>query len=85
MILSDHSICHKKKLSLQLNIPPLSSGESPIIINAIGHAIETIANRDGFLTDVEFLHFTANGQSVLANSLHKHFNSTYTPPPPHFK
>jgi len=79
-ILSDHSICHKKKLSLQLTIPPLLSGEPPTVINAIGHAIETIANKDGFLTDVEFLHFVENGQSILAKSLHKHFNSTYTQP-----
>ncbi len=84
-ILSDHSICHKKKLSLRLTIPPLTCGETPIIINAIGHAVETIANKDGFLTEVEFLHFLENGQSILAKSLHKHFNSTYTPPLHRFK
>lgn len=83
--MSDHSICHKKKLSLQLTIPPLLSGESPMVINVIGRAIETIANKDGFLTDVEFLHFTENGQSILAKNLHKHFNSSYIPPIPNLK
>jgi len=84
-ILSDHSICHKKKLSLQLTIPPLLSGDSPTIIKAIGHSIETIASKDGFLTEVEFLHFIENGRSILAKCLHKHFNSSYTPPLHHFK
>jgi hypothetical protein len=70
---------------LRLTIPPLASGEAPIIINAIGHAIETIANKDGFLTEVEFLHFTENGQSILTKSLHNHFTSSYTPPIHHLK
>lgn len=83
-ILSDHSICHKKKLSLRLTIPPLSSGDGPTILNVMGHAIETIASKDGFLTEVEFLHFLEDGQSILAKSLHKHFDSSYTPPH-HFK
>lgn len=84
-ILSDHSICHSKKLSLQLTIPPLSSGESPTIINVIGHALETVAKGGGFLTEVEFLHFVEDGQSILAKHLQKHFNSSYTPPIPNFK
>lgn len=79
-ILSDHSICHKKKLSLRLTIPPLASGDNPTIINIMGHAIETIASKDGFLTEVEFLQFLEDGQSILAKCLHKHFDSSYTPP-----
>jgi hypothetical protein len=84
-ILSDHSICHGKKLSLRLTIPPLGSGEFPTIITAIGHAIETVANDQGFLTEVEFLHFSVNGQMTLVKNLYKHFNSSYTPPIPHLK
>lgn len=74
-ILSDHSICHGKKISLQLTIPPLGSGESPTTINAIGHAIETVANTQGFLTEVEFLHFAVDGRTILAQNLHRHFNA----------
>jgi hypothetical protein len=73
-ILSDHSICHEKKIAMQLIVPSLLNGSPQNIIKIIGKTIATIPHQGEFLTEIEFQHFEENGQKELENSLRQHFS-----------
>lgn len=76
-ILSDHHICQRKKIAMQLLIPALQDGAPQRVVKIIGHSLHTIMREGRFLTVVEFRHFEEDGQKVLEKNLRQRFD---TPP-----
>jgi hypothetical protein len=72
-ILSDHHICHKKKIAMQLIIPAAFTGVPQKIIRIIGNSITTVMHEGRFLTEIEFLHFEGNGLNELDRNLRIRF------------
>jgi hypothetical protein len=72
-ILSDHRICERKKIAMQLIIPSLLNGAPQNIIKIIGKSIITNMHQEKFLTEIEFQHFEENGQKELENNLQRRF------------
>lgn len=73
-ILSDHSICPQKKISIQLLVPSPLNGATQKIIKIVGKTIVTNTHQERFMTEIEFQHFEDNGQKELESSLRQHFN-----------
>lgn len=73
-ISSDHHICHRKKVAMQVTLPALVNHAPQKIIKIIGRSIDTIVKEGKFLSEISFLMFEEGGLKALENGLREHFD-----------
>ncbi|MDP1635055.1 MAG: hypothetical protein Q8L69_10295 [Gallionellaceae bacterium] len=76
-ILSDHQICQKKKVAMQLTIPSMLNGAPQKIVRIIGHSIVTVMKEGKFMTEIEFQQFEDGGKKELERNLRQRFDPQF--------
>lgn len=79
-LLSDHHICHEKRVAMQLIIPAGAHNIPHKTIKIIGNSIATSAKDGQFLTEIEFAHFDQDGRQELERTLRQHFPQQFFMP-----
>lgn len=72
-ISTDHNVCSKREIEMQVVIPPLWQGDGEHAVLLTGRTRFTALASGKFLTEVDFVLFKGDGYQVLAHHLEHRF------------